>query len=230
MPARLRPSAPIAENAVLCGDPGRAMLLAQELTVQPKMSNHARGLWGYWGVTEGGGELTVQATGTGGPSAALVLSDLAELGLRRAVRVGTCRAIDPELGPGEAIVVTEAFAADGVSRALHLGDRPIRPDADLGAALIDAGAEERCRPGTVWSCDLAPDPNETALAGHDALDLQTAGLFALAPTLEVALAAIVVVAESAVGEKVTEEALEESAKRAGRAAAAALSAAAAPSA
>ncbi len=49
-------------------------MLAQELTVQPKMSNHARGLWGYWGVREDGAELTVQSTGTGGPSAALVLA------------------------------------------------------------------------------------------------------------------------------------------------------------
>ena len=49
MPARLRPTAPIAADAVLVGDPGRALLLAQELLEQPKMSNHARGLWGYSG-------------------------------------------------------------------------------------------------------------------------------------------------------------------------------------
>ena len=47
MPARLRPTAPIAPDAILVGDPGRALLLAQELLEQPKMSNHARGLWGY---------------------------------------------------------------------------------------------------------------------------------------------------------------------------------------
>ena len=35
----------------------------------------------------------------GGPSAALVLADLAELGVRRAIRVGTCAALEPELGP-----------------------------------------------------------------------------------------------------------------------------------
>ena len=40
-----------AADAILVGDPGRALLLAQELLEQPKMSNHARGLWGYSGQT-----------------------------------------------------------------------------------------------------------------------------------------------------------------------------------
>ena len=82
MPAHLRPTAPIAADAVLVGDPGRALLLAQELLEEPKMSNHARGLWGYSGQTPAGDALTIQATGIGGPSAALVLGDLAELGVR----------------------------------------------------------------------------------------------------------------------------------------------------
>ena len=49
MPSRLRPTAPFAADAILVGDPGRALLLAQELLEEPKMSNHARGLWGYSG-------------------------------------------------------------------------------------------------------------------------------------------------------------------------------------
>src|ERR1700748_1238385 len=93
VPRRLRPTAEIHSEAILVGDPGRAMALAQVLTEGPKMANHARGLWGYSGPTPGGRGLTVQATGMGGPSAALVLADLAELGVRRAVRVGTCASL-----------------------------------------------------------------------------------------------------------------------------------------
>src|SRR5262249_61551778 len=81
VPRRLRPTADIYEDAILVGDPGRAMALAQVLTEQPKMSNHTRGLWGYSGLTPEGRGLTVQSTGMGGPSAVLVLSDLAELGV-----------------------------------------------------------------------------------------------------------------------------------------------------
>src|SRR3954451_8053419 len=113
MPARLRPTAPIAAAAVLVGDPGRALMLAQALLEQPKMSNHARGLWGYSGRTPAGAELTIQATGMGGPSAALVLADLAELGVRRAIRVGTCTALRPELEPGALLAVAAAHAWGG---------------------------------------------------------------------------------------------------------------------
>ena len=100
MPQRLRPTAPIAADAILVGDPGRALMLAQELLEQPKMANHARGLWGYSGRTPAGEELSVMSTGMGGPSAALVLADLAELGVRRAVRVGTATALRDGEEPG----------------------------------------------------------------------------------------------------------------------------------
>src|SRR5829696_5546784 len=107
MPYRLRPTAPIAADAILVGDPGRALMLAQALLEQPKMSNHARGLWGYTGKTAAGKELTIQATGMGGPSAAVVLADLAELGVRRAIRIGTCASLG-NLSLGDLLVVSEA--------------------------------------------------------------------------------------------------------------------------
>src|SRR6201989_177328 len=103
VPRRLRPTAKIHTDAILVGDPGRAMALAQVLTEGPKMANHARGLWGYSGPRADGRGLTVQATGMGGPSAALVLADLAELGVRRAIRIGTCAALDPGLRPGDLV-------------------------------------------------------------------------------------------------------------------------------
>src|SRR5262249_22646816 len=118
MPRHLRPSTGYAEDALLPGDPGRALALAQQLLTEPKMSNHARGLWGYTGETADGRPLSIQATGIGGPSAAIVLTELAELGVKRAIRVGTCGALDPALAHGDLVVVGEALATDGTSRAL----------------------------------------------------------------------------------------------------------------
>src|SRR3712207_448234 len=95
-PIHLRPTAELAERVLLPGDPGRALLLAQALfTETPRMANHHRGLWGYTGTALDGAPLTVQSTGMGGPSAAIVLEELATLGVRRAVRTGTCGALDP---------------------------------------------------------------------------------------------------------------------------------------
>ena len=44
------------------------------------MFNHNRGLWGYTGAAADGRPLTVQSTGIGGPSAAIVLEELIALG------------------------------------------------------------------------------------------------------------------------------------------------------
>jgi len=104
--APLRPTAPIAADALLPGDPARALQLAQELLTKPKMSNHAHGLWGYGGCTEEGRELTIQSIGIGGPSSAIVLAELSGLGVRRAVQVGTCRAIAPALQLGDLLTIT----------------------------------------------------------------------------------------------------------------------------
>ena len=79
----LRPTAPLAERVLLPGDPGRALALAQALLSEPRMFNHNRGLWGYTGAAPDGEPLTIQATGMGGPSAAIVLSELIALGARR---------------------------------------------------------------------------------------------------------------------------------------------------
>jgi uridine phosphorylase len=203
VPRRLRPVSEIHPEAILVGDPGRAMALAQVLTEGPKMANHARGLWGYSGWTSEGRGLTIQATGMGGPSAALVLSDLAELGVRSAVRVGTCAAIDPSLRPGDLIWVREArpWSVDGRGTG-----SPAFPDKTLGERLLAALGEE-ANSGRVASLDaLHPSPGQVTPDG-DAADMQTAALFAAGRDLGVAIAAVLIVTDAAEAEPLDDESL-----------------------
>jgi uridine phosphorylase len=220
---RLCPTAPIAADAVLVGDPGRALLLAQELLVEPKMSNHARGLWGYSGQTPAGDALTIQATGIGGPSAALVLGDLAELGVRQIVRVGTCVG-SGDCALGELLLVSAAIAAGGSATSLGVAvGETVTPEASLTERLGEALAGEG-RSVTIASVDS--HPSEQALPSDvAAADMQTASLLARARSLGIAAAAVLIVAEMTGSEKTSErEALELAEKSAGRAASAVLSA------
>ncbi len=213
VPRRLRPTAEIHPEAILVGDPGRAMALAQVLTEGPKMANHARGLWGYSGWTSEGRGLTIQATGMGGPSAALVLSDLAELGVRRAVRVGTGAAIDPGLRPGDLVTVSEArpWSVDGRGAG-----RPAFPDETLAKDLSEALGEE-AREGLVSSLDvLHPSPGHHAPAGEVA-DMQTAALFAAGRELGVAVAAVLVVTDAPGPDSLDDDQLADRAATAARA-------------
>jgi uridine phosphorylase len=197
------------------------MALAQVLTEGPKMANHARGLWGYSGTTTEGRGLTVQATGIGGPSAALVLSDLAELGVGRAIRIGTCAAIDPGFGPGDLVWVREArpWSAD------HPGaGAPAFPAEALGARLR-AELGDAANPGLVASVDfLHPSPGHATPDG-DVADMQTAALLRTGASLGVAIAAVLVVTDAPGAEPLSDERLAERAATAAHAGAFALLAA-----
>jgi uridine phosphorylase len=154
----------------------------------------------------------------GGPSAALVLADLFELGVRRAVRVGTCTAVDPELGLGELVVVAEAHAWGGPGTREGAA---VLPDPKLTGALRESLGEE-ARVGSVASLDLPLAEHLGAGAAElqaEVADMQTAALFARGADLGIAVAGLLVVSETRAGELLGDEALEAAAKRAGEAAA-----------
>lgn len=225
MPTHLRPTADIAADAILTGDPKRAMEIATGLFDKPLMSNLSRGLWGYHGRLDTGRELTVQSAGLGGPSTAIVLEELASLGVRRAIRVGTCTALVPELTAGELLVVEAAIPADGTSSSL-VAEPVAGPDPRLTAALRAAAGG---RSGVVASSDLHYDPQAAErrtgwrTSGAVAVDLSTATVFALGARLGVHVACALVVAENDAGERLGDGAVDARSAVLAQAAAAALS-------
>jgi uridine phosphorylase len=212
-PVHLRPHADVAERALLPGDPGRALRFAQQLLDGPKMLNHPRGLWGYTGVAADGAPLTIQSTGLGGPSAAIVTEELIGLGARRLVRLGTCRA---ELPLGSLVIAEAVLAQDGASRALGAAAE-LAADPALLAALVAAG--NGAARGRVLTTDLyyGADADGDALAA----DLTTGAVFAVAARHGVPAACVLAVSESA-GERLDPDALEAAEVELGRVGAAAL--------
>jgi purine-nucleoside phosphorylase len=194
-PNHLRPAAELAERVLLPGDPARALAVAQALLDAPKMFNHARGLWGYTGTAADGELLTVQATGMGGPSAAIVTEELIALGARTLVRIGSCGALDPDLELGTLIAAETVLPADGTSAALG-ANGALEPDPELLARLVDAGA----RPATVASSDLFYDPREDATAswverGAVAVEMEAATILRIAARRGVAAACVLGVSD-----------------------------------
>jgi uridine phosphorylase len=235
VPLHLRPSAPYAPDVLLPGDPGRALALAQELLTEPKMSNHARGLWGYTGETPEGRPLSIQSTGMGGPSAAIVLQELAELGVQRAIRVGTCGALDPELEHGQLVVASDALAEDGASRALGAGETAA-PDPGLTARLA-SGSPAGVGPSRIVTTDLfyeadpdqAGPPRARAEAwrrrGAVVVEMEAATVFTLGTRLGVATGCVLVVSDTfdeGMRQRIEDDDLAEAATRMGEVAAAAL--------
>lgn len=225
----LRPTAPLAARVVVCGDPGRCLALATVLTDGPRMFNHERGLWGYTGTACDGEPLTIQATGLGAASAAIVTAELCALGARAVVRLGTARTLDREAdagagaGVGGVVTVVRALAGDGPSRALGAGDA-VLPDAGLTERLT----RETGGAATVASADLLrpadADLDAWARAGARLCDLQTATVLQAARAHDVAAGAVLVVtgAVDDDGPRMDDAALLTAVTRAAHAAAAAL--------
>lgn len=190
MPFHLIPTAELAPRALLPGDPGRALMLAQLLLEGPRMFNHARGLWGYTGTASDGEPLTIQSTGIGGASTAAVLEDLHELGLEVAIRAGTCRAEGPEPALGTVLVVGRAHAQDGVSTAA--GALQVQPDLEYAG---DAVVLSRDRLGA------------DAVLDAPVVDRTTAPFLVVARQLGLRCGAVLAVTRHVDGERLDEEEL-----------------------
>jgi uridine phosphorylase len=214
----------MAERVLLPGDPGRALMLAQTLLEEPRMFNHHRGLWGYTGMAPDGEPATIQSTGMGGPSAAIVFTELIGLGARRAIRVGTCGALSPELGLGDLVVALDAIGADGTSRALGAAER-VPADPDLSAELARRAPGSHA--GTVVSVDLFYEDGPRG-GGREgiAVEMEAATLFALGAGAGVPVACVLAVTDVFAPDdshtRIPEAALLEAAERMGRAALAAM--------
>lgn len=231
MPVHIHPTAPLARRALLPGDPGRALALAQLVLSEPRMFNHNRGLWGYSGAAADGELMTIQSTGMGGPSAAIVLEELCDLGLECAIRVGTCGALDGELELGDLIVADAALATDGTSRELGAGER-VHADGSLVAALRSAAGSD-ARVGTVATVDLFYDRGrsralEWRSSGAIAVEMETATILRIGELRGLPTACLLAVTDvfGAGGERrrIDEDGLARAGEDLGRVAAAALTA------
>lgn len=210
-PIHLRPTAALAERVLLPGDPGRALALAQFLLKDPLMFNHHRGLWGYTGAAADGQPLTIQSTGMGAPSAAIVLHELISLGVRRAIRVGTCGALDASFGLGDLVVAREALAADGTSAALGAGELtradPVLTDAlasELERHCHPAGglaAKQACHQGCIVTTDLFYERNPErntrwSAEGAIAVEMEASALFAVGAAAGIEVACLLAVSDT----------------------------------
>jgi uridine phosphorylase len=226
-PIHIHPVAPLAERVLLPGDPGRALQLAQVLLDDDRrMFNHHRGLWGYTGTGADGRPLTIQSTGMGGPSAAIVLEELAAAGATCAVRVGTGTALNGDLALGDLVTADAVLGADGTSRALGAPERQT-----LDPGLARRLGENAARTGLIVSTDLFYDPDAARSAAWEAggalaVDLEAAALAAVAARHGLPFGCVLAVAATRgdAGSRLEPDALEAAGAAAGQAAAAALAA------
>ena len=175
-----------ADKCLVAGDPGRITRLSGLLD-DVRLVTENRGLLGYTGHYRGQ-PVSLQCSGMGCPSMAMVGQELLDYGVRSIIRIGTCSAFANDVQNGDLIVVTGSAAADGTTRSF--ADRVpyiAVPDFGLTAALANAARtrEAPLHVGPVVTVDVEPHLSMQATAGwrdHGllAVEMESAALFYLA--------------------------------------------------
>lgn len=174
----------------LPGDPNRATLIAGKfdggLAAARQVNSH-RGLLGYTGTYKGV-PVSVQTSGMGAPSMAIVVEELLRLGARRMIRVGTCGGIAHGIKTGEIVIASSAAPVDGATRTFVHGDSYAPTgDFELVRALSDSAEKHGNTPrvGQVATVDVFynPDPDFYATwrsRGVLAFEMETSVFYYLA--------------------------------------------------
>jgi DeoD family purine-nucleoside phosphorylase len=156
---------------------------------------------GFRGTWEGK-PVSVQATGMGCPSAAIVIEELVMLGCKKLLRVGTCGGLQPHHALGDMIVVLSAVPQDGTTNTYV--KEPHAPTADWGLVhgAVHAAKEigQPIHVGSVVSSDVFYNPDAEQYQrwsdrGVLAVEMEAAILFTLGGLRKVQAGCLLIVSD-----------------------------------
>ena len=129
----------VGKYVLLPGDPGRCEAIAQHFDNPVHIGmNREYNIWTGYLLGE---KVSVCSTGIGGPSAAIAMEELVNIGADTFVRVGTCGGIHLDVKPGDVVVATGAIRYEHTSMEYAPIEYPAVPNFDVTLALKTASEE-----------------------------------------------------------------------------------------
>lgn len=126
----------VGKYVILPGDPKRCELIAKYFD-DAKLVGDNREYVTYTGYLNGV-KVSVCSTGIGGPSAAIALEELANIGADTFIRVGTSGAMQIDIKAGDSIIATAAIRNEGTSKEYSPIEYPAVANIDVINALVQA--------------------------------------------------------------------------------------------
>lgn len=174
-----------AAYALLPGDPARIDRIAPFLSDVRELAFNRE----YRSISGTYKNIRVLAvsTGIGGCSAGIAVEELARIGVKAMIRIGSCGAMQPGIRLGDLILAAGAVRDDGASQAYVDLRYPAVADTELLYACLTSARENRfpCHVGIVHSHEsFYIDDNEEqkqfwAKKGVLCADMETAALFTI---------------------------------------------------
>ena len=132
-----------AELAIVPGDPERVRKIAEMLDNPRFLACHRE--FTSWLAELDGHPIVICSTGIGGPSTSIAVEELAQLGIRTFLRIGTTGAIQPHIHVGDILVTTAAVRLDGASLHFAPMEFPAVADFTCTTALVAAAEAMQVR-------------------------------------------------------------------------------------
>lgn len=144
-----------AAIALLSGDPGRSELIAMTHLRDGQVLARNRGLDGFFARLPGGAPVVCATSGMGAPSLSIVVNELAQLGIRTIIRIGTSGSIQPHVEVGSVVVTAGAVCRQGAADDIAPPEYPAVADPFLTVALAEAARSlgVTCHVGITASTD-----------------------------------------------------------------------------
>ena len=129
----------VGRYVILPGDPGRVPLIASFFEDAHQVAYNRE--YNVYTGTLCGEKVSVCSTGIGGPSAAIAMEELHNIGADTFIRVGTCGGIDIDVQAGDVVVATGAIRYEHTSLEYAPIEFPAVPDLGVANALKEASEE-----------------------------------------------------------------------------------------
>lgn len=126
----------VGKYVILPGDPKRCRKIAAYFD-DPVLIADCREYTTYSGTLDGV-KVSVTSTGIGGPSAAIAMQELVNVGADTFIRVGTCGGMQLDVKSGDLVVATGAVRMEGTSKEYAPIEYPAVPDFEVLTALHQA--------------------------------------------------------------------------------------------
>ena len=129
-----------AKYAILPGDPKRVDRIAKFLddVKEITFNREYKSVSGYYK----GVKVIAMSTGMGGPSTAIGVEELANIGVETMIRIGSCGALRSGIKLGDLVIVNGAVRDDGTSKAYIEQSYPSIPDTELLMDVIQAAKDK----------------------------------------------------------------------------------------
>jgi len=133
----------VGRYALIPGDPSRVKIIASYFKNPKKIASNREFLTitgEYKGIL-----ITATSTGIGCPSTAIVIEELANIGVDTFIRVGTCGALQKNIHAGDLIIPFAAIRAEGTTKEYIAETFPAVATPEVYQALIQSAKKQKVR-------------------------------------------------------------------------------------